>query len=177
LDHVWIVDLEERADDRGFFARSWCRREFEARGLVANFVQVNVGYNFKRGTLRGLHFQRSPWQEVKVVRCTRGALYDVVVDLRRDSPTHGQWVGAELTEDNHRLLYVPEGCAQGYQTLIDETEMCYQTSQFYAPDHASGVRFDDPAFGIVWPLPASVISDADRRWPFHTVELTCRRES
>ena len=166
---AWIVEPEARADERGFFARSWCRREFEARGLAPDFAQVNIGYNFKKGTLRGLHFQTSPWQEVKLVRCTWGAIYDVMVDLRPDSPTYKQWVGVELTEDNHQLLYVPEGCAQGYQTLIDDTEMCYQTSQFYAPDAASGVRFDDPAFGIVWPLPATLISKADRSWPYHSV--------
>jgi dTDP-4-dehydrorhamnose 3,5-epimerase len=164
---VWILEVEKRADDRGFFGRAWCRREFEAQGLASDFPQANIGYSVKRGTVRGLHFQKHPWQEVKIVRCTRGAMFDVVVDLRPDSPSYTRWFGVELTQDSHRLLYVPEGCAQGYQTLVDETEMSYQTSTFYAPDSAAGVRFDDPAFGIEWPLPVSVISEADRTWPSH----------
>jgi dTDP-4-dehydrorhamnose 3,5-epimerase len=162
---VVIIDIQPITDDRGFFARGWCEREFEQAGLQPTLRQMNIGFSKRRGTVRGLHFQRPPAAEVKIVRCTRGAIFDVAVDLRRDSPTFQQWVGVELTADNHRLLYVPEGCATGYQTLVDDTEMCYQTSQFYASQAATGVRFNDPAFGISWPLEPTAMSEQDRRWP------------
>jgi dTDP-4-dehydrorhamnose 3,5-epimerase len=162
---AYIVDLQRIGDERGFFARAWCQKEFEAHGLLANISQVNVGFSSRKGTLRGLHFQVPPHAEAKFVRCTRGAIYDVIVDLRPDSPTFRHWVAVELTAENHRMLYVPEGFAQGYQTLSDDAEMCYQTTQFYHAGAASGVRHDDPAFGIEWPLPVSVISEADRTWP------------
>jgi len=168
LKGAYIIDLKKIEDDRGFFARGWCQNEFKAFNLNPNSVQLNVGFNYKCGTLRGMHYQKSPWAEAKLVRCTRGAVYDVIIDLRRDSPTHGQWVGVELTEENHRMLYAPEGFAHGYQTLADNTEIYYQTTQFYAPEFATGVRFDDPAFGIAWPLPISIISNQDRTWPAYS---------
>ena len=162
---VYIVDIERRSDQRGFFGRAWCQREFEESGLNPRFVQANVGFSHMKGTLRGMHYQRFPNEEVKFVRCTMGAVFDVVIDLRRDSPTFLKWVGAELTAENRRMLYAPEGCAHGYQTLADNTELYYQTSQFYAPESATGVRYNDATFGISWPLAVSVISDADRTWP------------
>lgn len=162
---AYIVDLEKVRDDRGFFARRWCAKEFSSHGLSAAIVQVNIGHSAKSGTLRGMHFQIAPYAEVKVVHCSRGALYDVIVDLRAESPTKGQWVGVELTADNGRMLYVPEGFAHGYQTLEDEADLVYQTSQFYAEEAARGVRYNDPAFGITWPLPVSVISTGDKNWP------------
>jgi dTDP-4-dehydrorhamnose 3,5-epimerase len=162
---AFVVDLERRADDRGFFARVWCEKEFQAQGLTARLAQVNASSNVRKGTLRGLHFQLPPCQEAKVVSCTRGAIYDVVVDLRRDSPTHMQWAGVELTANNRRMLYVPEGCAHGFQTLDENSELLYLMSEFYSPEHARGVRYDDPSFGIAWPLPAECLSEADRAWP------------
>lgn len=165
LKGAYIIDLSRIEDERGFFARAWCREEFIAHGLNPSIAQINVGYSRKRGTIRGLHYQRSPGDEAKLVRCTRGAMQAVIVDLRRDSPTHRQWVSFELTQTNCRMIYVPEGFAHGYQTLADDTEMCYQTSQVYSPTHASGVRFDDPAFGIKWPLAVEVISIQDKSWP------------
>jgi len=162
---VLLIDLDRREDHRGFFARSWCQQEFSRHGLNARVVQINVGYTAKRGGMRGMHFQAAPNAEAKTARCTRGAIYDVAVDLRPDSPTFTQWFGAELTAGNHRILHIPEGCAHGYQTLADDTEMEYLTTAFYSPEDASGVRYDDPAFGVVWPLAISSISDADQSWP------------
>jgi dTDP-4-dehydrorhamnose 3,5-epimerase len=162
---AFVIDLERRTDNRGFFARAWCQKEFAAHGLSGRLVQVNVSYNARRGTLRGLHYQLAPYQETKVVSCTQGAIYDVVVDLRRDSPTCRQWAAAELTAGNHRMLYVPEGCAHGFQTLADDTELLYLMSAFHSPEHARGVRYNDPAFGVEWPLPAHALSDVDRSWP------------
>lgn len=159
-----LIDLKRIEDDRGFFARSWCARELKAHGLSAELAQANVGFSIAKGTLRGMHFQRQPESEVKLVRCTMGAVYDVVVDLRPDSPTHKCWAAYELTAKNRRQLYVPEGCAHGYQTLVDNTEIIYLTSRFYAPEQATGVRYDDPAFGIHWPLEVTSISEADRGW-------------
>ncbi len=159
------IELEQHQDHRGFFARSWCRNEFAAHGLNPLIAQINVGYTAKKAGVRGLHYQGAPNQEAKTVRCTRGAIFDVAVDLRPDSPTFKQWVGVELTADNRRMLYVPEGCAHGYQSLVDDTEIEYLATALYAPEAARGVRFDDPAFGVSWPLPVGVISDADRAWP------------
>jgi dTDP-4-dehydrorhamnose 3,5-epimerase len=161
----FIIDIERREDHRGFFARSWCLKELESYGLNPVIVQINVGYSASKGTLRGMHFQLSPYQEVKLVRCTMGAVYDVIVDLRTDSPMHKQWFGVDLTEVNRRMLYIPEGCAHGYQTLVENSEIYYTTSQFYAPEFATGVRYNDPSFGIRWPLEVDNISDADRSWP------------
>lgn len=160
-----LIKLKELTDDRGFFARSWCQREFEEHGLVARVVQTNLSFNHKKGTLRGMHYQVAPYEETKLVRCTRGAIYDVIVDLRPQSPTYYQWVGAELTDANHHMLFVPEGFAHGFQTLAHGTEVTYQVSQFYTPGAEQGARYDDPAFGISWPLDVKVISDKDAKWP------------
>jgi len=165
LQGAYIIDPERREDHRGFFARVWCQRELAERGLNPRVAQANIGFTPRQGGLRGLHYQVAPRPEVKVVRCTMGALFDVILDLRPESPSYKQWVGVELTAENRRMVYVPEGCAHGYQALVDDTEMCYLTSEFYAPDLARGVRYDDPAFAIRWPLPVTSISDADRSWP------------
>ena len=165
LKGAYSVRLKEIADNRGYFARGWCRDEFAQHGLKAEMVQLNVGFSHKKGTLRGLHYQEAPHAEAKFVRCTRGAIYDVIVDLREESPTHKQWLAFELTEDNGTMLYVPEGFAHGYQTLTDNADMYYMTSAMFARNSAGGVRFDDIAFNIQWPLPVSVISEADQKWP------------
>jgi len=157
--------MEKRGDERGFFARAFCEREFAQHGLSSRIVQANNSLSARKGTLRGMHYQRAPHQEAKVVGCIRGAIYDVVLDLRPDSPTYLRWAAAELTAENHRSLYIPEGCAHGFQTLMDGAEVLYLMSEFYAPGHAAGVRYDDPAFAIEWPLPVACISDADRAWP------------
>lgn len=165
LQGAYQIEPERRGDERGHFARIWCAQEFAEHGLSTTLVQVNAGYSTRKGTLRGMHFQSAPEQEVKLVRCTRGAVYDVMVDLRPGSPTYCGWYAAELTPDNGRMLYLPEGFAHGYLTLTDNAEISYQTSRAYAPGHATGVRYDDPAFGIDWPMPPAVLSDADRQWP------------
>lgn len=165
LAGAFQVRMKRIEDHRGFFARGFCRDEFAQHGLNGDMVQLNVGFSHKRGTLRGLHFQVAPHAEAKFVRCTRGAIYDVIVDLRPDSPTHGKWFGTELTQANDAMLYVPEGFAHGYQTLTDEAEMYYMTTAAYAAAAAKGIRYDDTAFGITWPLEITVISDADRNWP------------
>lgn len=165
LKGAFLVRLKKIEDHRGYFARAWCQEELAQHGLNPNMVQLNTGFSHRRGTLRGMHYQVSPHEEAKFVRCTRGAIHDVIVDLRSGSPTQGQWFGAELTPDNGTMLYAPEGFAHGYQTLIDDTEMYYMTTAPYAPAGAKGVRYDDPAFRIAWPLPVSVISEADQKWP------------
>jgi dTDP-4-dehydrorhamnose 3,5-epimerase len=165
LQGVYVIEPLRREDDRGFFARVWCQRELQERGLNSCVAQVNAGFTRRKGGLRGLHYQLPPRQEVKIARCTMGALFDVVLDLRPGSPTYRQWIGVELTATNHRMVYVPQGCAHGYQALVDDTEMYYQTSDFYAPELARGVRYDDPAFDIRWPLPVTSMSVADRSWP------------
>lgn len=165
LPGVFEIDLEPLPDERGFFARAWCRKEFEARGLNPMLVQCNVSFNTKRGTLRGMHYQVPPSAESKIVRCTKGAIYDVVVDLRPDSPTYRDWIAAVLTATNRRMIYVPEGCGHGFLTLEDETEVFYQMSEFYSPESARGVRWNDPAFRIAWPEEVQVISERDRTYP------------
>jgi dTDP-4-dehydrorhamnose 3,5-epimerase len=165
VDGAWLIDVRRIGDERGFFGRLWCEKEMAEHGLVARICQSNVGFSPLAGTLRGLHYQRPPHEEVKIVRCTRGAVFDVVVDLRPASPTFRKWFGTELTQDNRSMLYVPEGCATGYLTLTPDAEIYYNTSALYAPGHATGVRHDDPAFGIEWPGEARVLSDADRSWP------------
>ncbi len=162
---VVLVELEKLTDERGFFARSFCESEFAAHGLHAAFVQANVSFNHRRGTLRGMHYQAEPRPEPKLVRCTRGAVFDVAVDLRPDSPTFCRWVSSELTEDNYRALYVPAGCAHGLLTLADNTEVSYLMGTAYDPDLARGVRWNDPAFGINWPLQPVVISAGDASYP------------
>jgi dTDP-4-dehydrorhamnose 3,5-epimerase len=169
LKGAFVIDLRRIADHRGFFGRGWCRDEMAQHGLIPDMVQLNVGFNHQKGTVRGMHFQDPPHQEAKLVRCTRGAIIDVIVDLRPDSPTHRQWLGVELTADNHTMLYVPEGVAHGYQTLTDDAEMYYMTSASYAPAAARGVRYNDPAFGIAWPLAVTAISDVDAKWPDYAV--------
>jgi len=159
-----IIEPEPHKDSRGLFARTFCAREFREHGLLDTFVQCNTSWNSLTGTLRGLHHQLPPSSEVKLVRCTAGALWDVVVDLRPDSPTYLQHVGVELTAKNRRALYIPEMFAHGFQTLEDGTEVFYQMSDFYAPKSARGVRYDDPKLGIKWPLPVASISDQDRSW-------------
>jgi len=162
---VYLIEIKRIGDDRGFFGRSWCTEELAGQGLDNRIAQVNVGFSTKAGTLRGMHFQKAPHAEVKLVRCTMGAVYDVALDLRPESPTFRKWYGVELNADNRLSLYIPEGCAHGYMTLAPDSEICYFTSAPYASDHAAGVRYDDPAFGIEWPQPVAVISDADRSWP------------
>ena len=165
LKGAYIIEPERREDSRGFFARVWCRKEFLAEDLNGQLVQSNISYNKEKGTLRGMHYQVEPFAEVKLVRCTMGAIYDVIIDLRPQSPTYLQWVAVELTAENRKMLYVPENFAHGYQTLVDNTEVFYQVSQFYVPDSEGGVRYNDPAFGIKWPMEVQVISDKDRSWP------------
>ena len=165
LRDAFIIEIERREDERGFFARAWCEKEFENHGLITRFVQCDISFNKRKGTLRGMHYQVAPYEEAKLVRCTRGAIYDVIIDLRPLSPTYKQWVGVELTADNYKMLYVPESFAHGYQTLEDDTEVFYQVSQFYCPECEGGVRHDDPAFGIRWPLDVQMISNKDRNWP------------
>ncbi|MGO9452559.1 MAG: dTDP-4-dehydrorhamnose 3,5-epimerase [Candidatus Binataceae bacterium] len=165
LEGAFVVELERRCDERGFFARTFCQKEFEAQALSARFVQCNTSFNHSQATLRGLHYQQPPWKEVKLVRCTMGAIYDVIIDLRPESSTRGQWFGIELNADNRKMLYVPEGVAHGYLTLSSDTEVFYQVSQFYNPEAESGVRWNDPTFKIEWPLRPKVISDKDRSFP------------
>lgn len=162
---AWLIEPEPIRDSRGAFARVFCEKEFAARGLEIRYPQHSVSQNVTRGTLRGLHYQEAPHAEIKVVSCIRGAIFDVCVDLRPDSPTFRQWRAVELSADNRRLFYIPAGCAHGFQTLTDDAEAHYLISEFYAPEAARGVRYDDPAFAVTWPLPVSVISDKDRAWP------------
>lgn len=164
LKGAFIIEPERLEDERGFFARTWCQREFEEHGLNPCLVQCNIAFNKKKGTLRGMHYQIAPHEEAKVVRCTQGAIYDVIIDLRPTSPTVRQWVGVELTADNRRMLYIPEGFAHGFQTLADNTEIFYQMSDFYHPKYARGVRWNDPAFGIEWPLAVQMISTKDQQF-------------
>ena len=165
LQGAYIIDLEPIADERGFFARSWCRREFEQHGLKTDLAQCNLSFNYRKGTVRGMHLQLAPHREVKLVRCIRGAIYDVIVDLRSDSATFKSWVGVELSAESRRMFYVPEGFAHGYQTIVDNSEVFYQTSQFYQPDAECGYRWNDPAFGIQWPHEVTQISNKDKGYP------------
>jgi dTDP-4-dehydrorhamnose 3,5-epimerase len=165
LSGVLEILLEPNHDERGFFARTWCQREFESHGLNTRIVQCSVSFSLRKGTLRGLHYQAAPYPETKLVRCTRGAIYDVVVDLRPQSKTFRGWLGVVLTAADRNMLYVPEGCAHGFLTLEDNTEVSYQMSEFYEPDSSRGVRWDDPAFQISWPAPIQVISERDRSYP------------
>jgi dTDP-4-dehydrorhamnose 3,5-epimerase len=165
LDGVRLIDPELACDERGFFARTFCVKEFAAQGLETRFSQHSLSFNAARGTLRGMHFQAQPYGEVKVVECARGAIWDVIIDLRSRSRTFGQWRGFELNADNRRQLYIPEGFAHGFQTLSDDSEVRYLISAFYEPSAARGLRYDDPAFGIPWPMPVAAISSKDRNWP------------
>ena len=165
ISGAFLIEPEKKADSRGFFARTYCRDELEARGLDPTVVQCNISVNTWRGTVRGMHWQAAPYEEIKLVRCTNGAIHDVLLDLRPDSPTFKQHLSAELTRENRHALYVPAGVAHGFQALEDESEVFYQMSELYHPDAARGVRWDDPAFSIRWPLPVTQISERDRSFP------------
>jgi dTDP-4-dehydrorhamnose 3,5-epimerase len=165
LPGVFEIHLDPHYDERGFFARSWCQKEFEAHGLNARLVQCNISSNARKGTLRGMHFQAPPCAEAKLVRCTMGAIYDVVADLRPESPAFRQWIGLTLTAKNRNMVYIPEGCAHGYLTLEDESEIFYQMSEFYNAESARGVRWSDPALAIAWPFEPRIISERDRAYP------------
>ena len=162
---VWVIDPSLHQDDRGRFMRAWCTREFAEHGIDFLPVQANMGFSVGKGTIRGMHYQEVPVLEAKLVRCTRGAAFDVAIDLRPESPSYGKWFGVELSAENGRMLYVPESCAHGFQSLEDRTEVHYMTSAFYTPNAVRGVRFDDPAFNIHWPLAATIVSEQDRNWP------------
>lgn len=164
LAGAYLIDLERREDERGFFARSWCADEFKQHGLNPRLVQCNLSFNKKRGTLRGMHYQAEPYPEAKLVRCTMGAIYDVIIDLRPASPTFKQWFGVELTAENRRALYIPIGCAHGFQTLVDHSEVFYQMSEFFHPECARGVRWNDPCFGIIWPIDPPILSQRDQSY-------------
>jgi dTDP-4-dehydrorhamnose 3,5-epimerase len=166
LAGAYLIELEQLDDERGFFARSFCQNEFKAHGLDPVVAQCNVSFNRKRGTLRGLHYQAEPHAEAKLVRCTRGAIWDVIVDLRKASPTARKWHAVELTAENRRALYMPAGFAHGFQTLADDTEVLYQMSEFYHHESARGVRWNDPAFGIAWPLADPILSKKDESYAF-----------
>jgi len=161
------MEVERRTDERGYFGRSWCERELAERGLSSRIAQINTTVSAKAGTMRGMHYQLAPCAEVKIMRCHRGAAYDVIVDLRPDSVTYLNWFGIELTAESGTMLYAPEGCAHGCLSLRDDTELSYTTSQFYAPDAARGMRHDDPAIGIQWPGDVHIVSAQDRSWPDH----------
>ena len=172
LKGAYIIDVKRLEDERGFFGRSYCKREFEEHGLNTNAAQANVSYNKKKATLRGMHMQVAPHGETKLVRCTRGSIYDVIVDLRENSDTYKQWIGVELTADSYRMLYVPEGFAHGFITLEDNTDVTYQVTQFYTPGAERGYRWDDPAFNIKWPIEPLIISEKDRAHPLFQTELS-----
>jgi dTDP-4-dehydrorhamnose 3,5-epimerase len=165
LSGSYLIDLEKRTDARGFFARCFCEQEFSARGLEAHWVQVNASLSIEAGTLRGMHFQRSPHAETKMVRCVRGSIWDVIVDVRKGSPTFGRWAAVELDEDNRRMIYIPQGFAHGFQTLRPNTELLYFHSREYSQLHEGGLHYGDPSVNINWPIPVSKISDADRGHP------------
>jgi dTDP-4-dehydrorhamnose 3,5-epimerase len=165
LTGIFVIDIEGGEDERGFFSRTWDEKIVTERGLIGHMVQFSASFNHLKGTLRGMHFQKEPYGEAKVVRCTRGAIWDIAVDLRKDSPTYCKWVAVELTADNHRSLYIPPGFAHGFQTLTDATEVSYMMSAYYVPESATGVRYDDPVFKIDWPSKVTLISDKDKSWP------------
>lgn len=169
-----VVDLEKIEDERGYFARTWCRGEFAQHGLEERLVQCSTSFNALKGALRGLHYQAAPHAETKLVRCTRGAVFDVIADLRPSSATFLRWFGVELTADNGRMLYIPKGFAHGFQTLAHDSEVFYQMDEFYEPSAARGVRWDDPLLGVRWPLPVTVISEKDRRYADSSAERFAR---
>lgn len=165
LQGAFIIDIEPVADERGLFARTWCKKEFHQKGLPDKFVQCNISVNYKKGTLRGMHFQKAPYGEAKLVRCTKGAIFDVIIDLRPESDTSFKWYAVELNENNRKTLFIPKGFAHGFQTLTDHTEVFYQMSEFYRPEYAGGVRWNDPIFGIDWPEDTRIISEKDQEYP------------
>lgn len=172
LKGAFIIDVKRLEDERGFFGRIWCKKEFREMELNANIVQANVSYNKERGTLRGMHYQHSPFSETKLVRCTSGRIHDVIIDLRPESETYLQWIGVELSADSFRMLYVPEGFAHGFITLEDHTSVHYMVSQYYTPGAEAGIRYDDPVFSVQWPIAPSIVSDRDLgHKPYHPVLL------
>jgi dTDP-4-dehydrorhamnose 3,5-epimerase len=170
LAGVFAVNLQTHADERGFFARIWCPQEFTARGLNPNLAQVSMSFNAKAGTIRGMHYQAEPYAEAKLVRVTAGAVWDVALDLRPHSPTYLRWFGIELSAENRRMLYIPEGCAHGFQTLADNTEVTYHISVEYQPAAGRGVHWNDPAFAIRWPRPVTIVGERDAQWPLFSGE-------
>lgn len=170
IPDAFIIDLDKRVDERGFFARGWCAREFEEQGISGNAVQMNISYNKNKHTLRGFHYQMHPHQEQKLLRCIRGAIYDVLLDLRPESPSFMRHITVELTAESYRMVVVPKGCANAFMTLKDETEVTYLVSEFYTPASERGVRWDDPSFGVRWPVRPEVISDKDANWPDFSVQ-------
>ena len=164
LKNACVLELEKREDHRGFFARTWDKKEFEKHNLNSNLVQCNVSFSKKRGTLRGMHYQKTPFEESKLIRCTKGKIYDVIIDLRSSSSTFKKWFGVELTEENYKMLYVPEGFAHGFQTLEDNSEIIYQVSEFYTPNSELGIHWNDPAFNITWPIKEKIITEKDNSW-------------
>ena len=162
LNGVFIIDLEKHEDERGFFARSWDKQEFESNGLDSNLSQCNISFNKKKGTIRGMHFQRKPYEEAKLIHCVKGSIFDVIIDLRKDSDGFKKWISIELNEQNYRMLYVPEGFAHGFQTLEDNTEVFYQMTQCYMPEVAKGIRWNDTQFNIDWPIKFPILSEKDK---------------
>jgi len=175
ISGAWTIRPTPHSDDRGRFMRSWCQREFQSHGIEFLPVQANMGYSKRKGTLRGLHYQVAPALEAKLVRCTRGSVFDVLVDLRPDSATYLQWYGTTLSADNGHMLFVPELCGHGCVSLEDQSEISYQTSAYYAPECARGIRFDDPAIGIEWPIDIAIASDQDRSWPLLSINSAANR--
>ena len=166
LPGAYVVEPERLEDSRGFFARAWCQKEFEKAGLETAFVQCNLSFNIAKGTVRGMHFQKSPYEEVKLVRCTKGEIFDVIVDMAPTSATYTHWFGSHLSATNHKMMYVPKNYAHGYQTLFEESEVFYQVSQFYVPGSEGGLRWDDPKLAIQWPISSTItISGKDKSWP------------
>ena len=164
LKNAYVIELEKREDHRGFFARTWDKKEFEEHNLNSNLVQCNVSFSKKCGTLRGMHYQKKPFEESKVIRCVKGKIFDVIIDLRSSSSTFKKWFGVELTEENYKMLYVPEGFAHGFQTLEDNSEIIYQVSEFYTPKSELGIHWNDPAFNITWPIEEKTITEKDNSW-------------
>jgi dTDP-4-dehydrorhamnose 3,5-epimerase len=165
LPGAFVIELDKHADQRGFFARTFCQEEFQAHGLNPGVVQCNVSFNKRKGTLRGMHFQAAPFAEAKLVRCTSGSIYDVIIDLRPSSPAFKQYFAVELSAENRKMLYIPEEFAHGFQTLENDTEVFYQMSQYFSPEHVRGARWNDPAFGITWPEDERIIVERDRNYP------------
>lgn len=165
LAGAYLIDIEKSEDDRGFFSRLWDKDEFSKKGLDSNYVQISISGNIKKGTIRGMHYQANPYEETKIVRCTRGKIYDVIIDLRRDSKTFKEWFSAELSADNYKMMYVPKGFAHGFQTLEDDSEVTYQISQEYMPEFSKGIKWSDAAINITWPMEPTIISQRDRAFP------------
>lgn len=165
LQGAYIIDIEKVLDERGFFARTWCKKEFQKKSLEHEFVQNSISLNNTIGTLRGMHYQRAPWDESKLIRCTRGSIYDVIIDLRPDSDTYHKWLGTELSAENYKILYVPPKFAHGFITLQDNTEVIYHISEYYDPSSEKGIRYNDPFFSIDWPINVATISEKDKNWP------------